>query len=522
MSRQATPGNWPSWWGARSPRSAGGSWDAHGRCLAVVDGLTTSGATRTCRSGATSSSPRPFFGRANMCARRRSFRAVGGLPASTRLQRLPDRNRHDPYGTSSLRGPPQPRSPTCLFRWSPLFRYRRFLPTWECQVERREWCQVDNGLGVAWAAADDRRAYHDRLRLTTRRSALTGGVVLLIAFPMWSVFDLLVLPARAPAFIAIRATFEVPIALAVLALWRPKIGGRWPEQTAFVLLVLPQLAIAWMVPRSQPQLAAYLLGFSLVIFGSAVVVVWRWPLTAWLTAVSLAATAVSAVTSRSVLSKASVATIVFYLGTAGVVAVVGQLYRYRSGWEQFVTEAALQRERRRNAVLMEELEKLSREDPLTGVANRRAWEAWAHREHHRAERSRSPFSIVLCDFDRFKDVNDLYGHAFGDEVLRAGAEALQAGSRSIDFVARLGGDEFIVGCPDTDLAAATELANRLADAARTLSWPHEVLMTLSFGVAQLSPNNEDMLALLARADTALYQAKISRDTVVFAASSTSP
>lgn len=374
-------------------------------------------------------------------------------------------------------------------------------------------------MGMAWAAGDDRQAYHDRLRLTTRRSALVAGVVLLIAFPLWSVFDALVLPARAPGFLVIRAVFEVPIALTVLALWRPKVGGRWPEATAFVLLVLPQLAIAWMVPRSQPQLTAYLLGFSLIIFGSAVVVVWRWQLTAWLTAVSLAATAVSAVTTRSGMSKASAATIAFYLGTAGVVAVVGQLYRYRSGWEQFVTEAALQRERRRNDALVQELEKLSREDPLTGVANRRAWEAWADHERRRAERSQAPFSVVLCDFDRFKDINDCHGHAFGDEVLRLGAEALQAGGRSTDFVARLGGDEFIVGCPDTDLTAATELAHRLADTTRRLTWPHEVLMTLSFGVAQLSPEDEDVAALLARADTALYEAKISRDAVVFADSS---
>jgi diguanylate cyclase (GGDEF)-like protein len=378
---------------------------------------------------------------------------------------------------------------------------------------------VDNGLGTLWGAGDDRRAYHDRLRLTTRRSGLAAGVVLLIAFPLWSAFDLLVLPARAPVFIAIRAAFEVPIAVALLALWRPKVGGRWPEQTAFVLLVLPQLAIAWMIPRSQPQLSAYLLGFSLIIFGSAVVVVARWQLTAWLTAVSLLATAVSTVTSRSHVSQASAATIVFYLGTAGVVAVVGQLYRYRSGWEQFVTEAALQRERRRNDDLVQELERLSREDPLTGVANRRAWEAWAHQERLRAERSHGAFSVVLCDFDRFKDVNDCYGHAFGDEVLRTGAESLRAGGRATDFVARLGGDEFIVGCPDTDLAAATELANRLADTARTLSWPNEVVMTLSFGVAQLSADDDDMVALLARADTALYQAKISRDTVAFAAGS---
>jgi diguanylate cyclase (GGDEF)-like protein len=362
----------------------------------------------------------------------------------------------------------------------------------------------------------DRRAYHGRLQLTARRSALSAGIVLLIAFPLWSIFDWLVLPARAGEFTAIRAAFEVPIGLSVLALWRPSVGGRWPQQTSFVLLALPQLAIAWMIPRSQPELTAYLLGFSLIIFGSAVVVVWRWQLTMWLTALTLAATALSVSMDRSILSKASVATIAFYLGTAGVVAVVGQLYRYRAGWDQFVTETELDDARRRNDDLVKELRKLSDEDHLTGVANRRAWEAWIQREWRRTRRTRRPFSVVLCDFDRFKEVNDTYGHAFGDDVLRAGAEALHLAARSTDFVARLGGDEFIVGCPDTDLDAASELAHRLASTARSLAWPHEVLMTLSFGVAQLSPEGEGIASLLVRADRALYQAKISRDTVASA------
>ena len=378
---------------------------------------------------------------------------------------------------------------------------------------------MDSGVQMVQGPGDDRRAYHDRLRLTTRGSALVAGVVLLIAFPAWSVFDWLVLPARAGEFAIIRAVFELPIGLSLLALWRPKVGGRWPEQTAFVLLVLPQLAIAWMIPRSQPQLTAYLLGFSLIIFGSAVVVVWRWQLTICLTMVTLAATGLSAVTYRPGLSRAPAATIAFYLGTAGVVAVVGQLHRYRCGWEQFLTEAALRQERSRNDALVAELRKLSDEDPLTGVPNRRAWEAWAHTEWRRSMRTGQVFSVVLCDFDLFKEVNDTYGHAFGDDVLRAGAEALGRAARSTDFMARIGGDEFIVGCPDTDLAAATELAHRLAGTTRTLVWPENVLMTLSFGVAQSSTDYEDVSALIARADRALYQAKASRDTVALAAGS---
>jgi diguanylate cyclase (GGDEF)-like protein len=375
---------------------------------------------------------------------------------------------------------------------------------------------VDTDRVRPGGASVARSAYHDRLRLSARRSCLAGGVVLLFAFPVWSVFDWFVLPARAVEFSVVRAVFEVPIALAVLALSRPSIGGRWPEATAFVTLALPQLAIAWMIPRSQGQLTAYLLGFSLIMFASAVVVAWRWQLTIWLTAFTLSATAVAAATSPAALPRSSVATIVFYLGTAGLVAVVGQYHRYRAGWAQFSTELALQEEQSRSEALLQELRKLSAQDPLTGVANRRAWDGWVQREWNLSRRTGRPLSVVLCDFDRFKEVNDSYGHAVGDHVLRSGAEALQLAARSTDLVARLGGDEFIVGCPDSDLTAATSLAHRLAASARGLTWPHDVLMTVSFGVAQMSDDDETVAALFARADAALYEAKSSRDAVVSA------
>ena len=383
------------------------------------------------------------------------------------------------------------------------------------------WCRVDpvdqNSVDQTVDGPDgDRGAYHERLRITTRRSALAAGVVLLVAWPVWGVFDWLVLPARAGEFITVRAVFEVPIALALVSLWRPRIGGRWPEEAAFVLLALPQVAIAWMIPRSQPRLDDYLLGFSLVIFGSAVVVVWRWQLTLWLTAVTLSATALTTLLYRPGLSRESAGTIAFFLGTAGVVAVVGQLHRYRAGWDQFRTESALQAERQRNDVLVDELRKLSDEDPLTGVGNRRAWEHWVRQEWALVMRGGRSFSVVVCDFDRFKEVNDTYGHAFGDEVLRVGAAALRSGARTTDLVARLGGDEFVIGCPDTDAHAAEALAHRIADATRSLAWPDGVLMTLSFGVAQVSPDDENIAALMDRADMALYQAKISRDTVTLA------
>ncbi len=305
----------------------------------------------------------------------------------------------------------------------------------------------------------------------------------------------------------------MPILLSVAALWWRPLGERWPEHLAFLILALPELAIAWMIPRSQPHLEAYLLGFSLAIYGTAFLVVWRWQLSALLFGFAAAATAVFTAMSRPGLQAEEVATIAAYLSTAGAIAVAGQLHRYRAGWREFVTQSALELERERNVSLLAELRRLSHEDDLTGVANVRAWQAWLDDAILRARRSGSPLSVIYCDFDRFKVVNDHFGHAVGDNVLRTGAAILSGRARASDFVARLGGDEFVVACPDTSLAGAAELAEELASLARRSAWPPGVVMTFSFGVAELQPDETGAETLMARADEALYAAKAKRDSV---------
>ncbi|HUR18307.1 MAG TPA: GGDEF domain-containing protein [Acidimicrobiales bacterium] len=358
-----------------------------------------------------------------------------------------------------------------------------------------------------------RSAFHTELCTATRESALLAGIIVLVAFPAWGVFDAILLPERWHTFMAVRLGFEIPILLVFLSLWWRRLGQRWPEQLSFALLALPELAIAWMIPRSEPQLEAYLLGFSLAIYGTAFLLVWRWQLSALLVGFTATATAVFTLTYRPGVSAEAVATIVAYLTTAGLIAVAGQLYRYRSGWQQFVTQTALEQERHRNVRLLDELRRLSHEDDLTGVANLRAWALWVEDAVRRAKRSRSPLSVIYCDFDRFKEVNDHHGHAVGDEVLQTGAAILRSRARASDFVARLGGDEFVVACPDTDLAGAVELAEELARLARLQRWPTGVTMTFSFGVAELLPDDSSPESLLARSDAALYDAKAQRDSV---------
>jgi diguanylate cyclase (GGDEF)-like protein len=151
----------------------------------------------------------------------------------------------------------------------------------------------------------------------------------------------------------------------------------------------------------------------------------------------------------------------------------------------------------------------SRTDPLTGLANRRAFEEELGRAVARAGRSGAPLSLVALDVDRFKAVNDGHGHPAGDAVLRELAARARAAARAGDLAARVGGEEFALLLPGAPLAGAVELAERLR--AAIAAAPVDVgiarlSVTASLGCATLAPG-ERPEALLARADARLYEAK---------------
>ncbi|RYH11067.1 MAG: GGDEF domain-containing protein [Alphaproteobacteria bacterium] len=163
------------------------------------------------------------------------------------------------------------------------------------------------------------------------------------------------------------------------------------------------------------------------------------------------------------------------------------------------------------------------QDHLTGALNRRRFFELGAEACAAARRKGQPLSVVMVDADRFKAINDCFGHAAGDIVLCALTGALRAGTREyVDHVARLGGEEFAVLMPDLDTAAAMAVAERLRTAIAGLSVPvrglgkvpTEISFTASFGVAELGPNVLDLDGLLRAADEALYAAKAAgRDRV---------
>jgi two-component system, cell cycle response regulator len=167
----------------------------------------------------------------------------------------------------------------------------------------------------------------------------------------------------------------------------------------------------------------------------------------------------------------------------------------------------------------ERLLRISQTDGLTEVANRRALETkldemWAH-----SQRLHEPLSIVMCDIDKFKSVNDTYGHQVGDIVLKDFACLLKEAVREIDRIGRYGGEEFLLLLPGTPLDSAVTFAERLREIVKEHTFSFEggtLTRTMSCGVAAWPhPEIRDQEALLKAADDALYVAKESgRDKVV--------
>jgi len=157
-------------------------------------------------------------------------------------------------------------------------------------------------------------------------------------------------------------------------------------------------------------------------------------------------------------------------------------------------------------------------DELTGLKNRRYIMEQLDKEYQRAVRTGGTVSLILFDIDHFKRVNDNFGHAFGDTVLKTVAREMLGGLRSYDLLGRIGGEEFLIASPGSTLDDAAGLAERIRRkiAGRKISdSPWEITVTVSAGVTSLSEQDATADAILQRADEALYLAKQQgRDRVV--------
>jgi diguanylate cyclase (GGDEF)-like protein len=189
-----------------------------------------------------------------------------------------------------------------------------------------------------------------------------------------------------------------------------------------------------------------------------------------------------------------------------------ELAHYFRQSQQLALELAIARDRAEN---------LARIDALTGLCNRRAFYEQGETLLRQARRYGKPLSLIMLDLDHFKSVNDSLGHAAGDATLQAVAQAIQETPRETDVAGRLGGEEFALLLPETSLADASRLAERLrariADKLRVSHDSTEIRITASFGVAEFDTTTETLDVLIARADALLYRAKESGRNRVIAA-----
>ena len=178
--------------------------------------------------------------------------------------------------------------------------------------------------------------------------------------------------------------------------------------------------------------------------------------------------------------------------------------------------------------LEQELEKLAGTDPLTGINNRRSFIARAEEECARAVRYGNSMALAMIDIDRFKDVNDKYGHAMGDQVLCEVVRIFREGIRKPDIFGRWGGEEFALLLPETNEQSALVLLQRLRyDVADNRFNPQDSLtvplhFTVSIGVAGFRPREETLEELINRADQGLYSAKQSGRNKVCGIQAVSP
>jgi diguanylate cyclase (GGDEF)-like protein len=164
-----------------------------------------------------------------------------------------------------------------------------------------------------------------------------------------------------------------------------------------------------------------------------------------------------------------------------------------------------------NAAVHEQMQELASRDGLTGLLNRRVFEEVLAREFKASRRYHAPASLLLVDVDHFKRVNDLFGHAAGDDVLKAVAALMHRAVRDTDSVGRCGGEEFGIVLPHTSLVSAAVLAERLRDQIGRHEFDTDggrVRITVSMGIAQLPDGTIHAVSeWMAAADAAMYDAK---------------
>ncbi|MHC4437084.1 MAG: diguanylate cyclase, partial [Planctomycetota bacterium] len=161
-----------------------------------------------------------------------------------------------------------------------------------------------------------------------------------------------------------------------------------------------------------------------------------------------------------------------------------------------------------NANLYHQARLTSQTDALTGIGSRRLLEDELEAECARSKRYKRPFSVAILDLDNFKTINDIFGHASGDEALKKLAECMKSQKRIPDILTRYGGDEFVILMPETEANDALKFIERIRSKVQHVRIQGDISLTISCGIAQSMPDfNDSSSNMIRRADLALYEAK---------------
>ncbi len=327
----------------------------------------------------------------------------------------------------------------------------------------------------------------------TRRST-TAALLCLLLVPVWIPFDWVLDPQHFLAFLALRlacmGTIAVGLVLYLRSRDRKKHYRRFSLLT-YLALVGAILPMCLMTDEKYP----YYMGLSAVFYGASVLMIW--PLRYFMIPMGVCVGLIVALESHLVTDLRS-----GLIGTYLLLNVV--LTSTLASWLTFKSHQS-------NQSLLDTLDHLSNVDGLTGLYNRRYFDQRLALEVNRSARHASNIALLFLDIDHFKRYNDRLGHPQGDQCLRQVGVCLNTAiTRKSDFVARYGGEEFVVVLPDSDMAGAKVVAQRIMSGLWRLDIPHPdspvaPQVTVSIGIA--AGNSASARNLLTQADQALYQAK---------------
>jgi len=341
-----------------------------------------------------------------------------------------------------------------------------------------------------------------------------NGLIAVLLYGAFAASDRVMVPDVYQQAWAIRFLLVIPLMLfCTFAVYKIK-QSTWREVLLASTAVVAGISLAGIAAlSSHPNAAHYQTGITLIILFGNIVLSLRFRSALLSSVVMTAVYAVMLLRIPTMLPEVRFNNWLFCFSAV----IISLVANYRMDQDQRRAYLARAREQARNAELshaVELLAKLSAEDALTQIANRREFERRLGIEWSRARRDHQPLALIMVDVDCFKNFNDHYGHPAGDACLQQIATALRSiTKRPADLVARFGGEEFVALLPATPLDNAVELAAQMHQAVIDLQIPHATShvaprVTASFGVAVVQPAMcEDLSELVAAADAALYDAK---------------